>query len=54
MPCKDGKEAINAGDDEPSCTPPRPTGDGGAGQAESDSQMDSDEVSDEDLQASKK
>ncbi len=45
---------MNAPDEEPPCTPPRPTGNGGAGQPESDGEMDSDEVSDEDLQASKK
>jgi hypothetical protein len=54
MPCKDGEEAMSARDEESSCTPPRPTGDGGAGQSESDGEMDSNEVSDEDLQASKK
>jgi hypothetical protein len=54
MPCKDGEEAMNALDEEPPCTPPRPTGDGGAGKSESDGKMDSDEVSNEDLPASKK
>ena len=54
MPCKDGEEAMNARDKEPPCTPPRPTGNGGASYSESVGQMDSDEDSDEDLQASKK
>jgi hypothetical protein len=54
MPCKDGEEAMNARDKEPPCTPPRPTGNGGADYSESDDQMDSENESDEDLQASKK
>jgi hypothetical protein len=54
MPCKDGEEAMNALDKHPPCTPPRPTGNGGAGHCESDGQMDSENDSDDDLQASKK
>jgi hypothetical protein len=46
--------AMNARDTEPPCTPPRPTGNGGAGYFESDGEMDSENDSDEDLQASKK
>ncbi len=51
MPCKDGE---NARDEEPPCTVPSPTGNGGAGHSESVDQMHSDNDSDEDLQASKK
>ena len=47
MPCKDGEEAMNARDEEPPCTPPRPTDNGGAGHSESDAQMDSENDSDE-------
>jgi hypothetical protein len=56
MPCKDGKEAMNARDEEPPCTLPSPTqaGNGEAGGSESDGQMDSDYDSDEDLQDGKK
>ena len=54
MPCKDGEEAMNIRDAQPPCTPPRPTGNGGAGHSESDGQMDSENDSDEDLQDSKK
>jgi hypothetical protein len=56
MPCKDGEEpeAMNACDEEPPCTPPRPTGSGGAGCSEPDDQMDSDSDFDEDLQDGKK
>jgi hypothetical protein len=54
MPCKDGEEAMNARDEDPPCTPPRPTSNGGAGHSKSVGQMDSDNDSDEDLQASKK
>jgi hypothetical protein len=45
---------MNARDEEPPCTPPRTTGIAGAGGSESDGQMDSDNESDEELQASKK
>ena len=45
---------MNAPDADPPCTPPRPTGNGGASHSESDGQMDSENDSDGDLQDSKK
>ncbi len=54
MPSKDGEEAMNARDEEPPCTPPRPTGNGGGGRSLSVGQMNSDEESDADLQDGKK
>jgi hypothetical protein len=45
---------MNACDEEPSCTPPKPTGNCGAGLFELDCQMDSGEDSNEELQAAKK
>jgi hypothetical protein len=45
---------MNACDEEPPCTPPRPIGNGGAGNSKSVGQMESVNDYDEDLQASKK
>jgi hypothetical protein len=45
---------MNARDEEPPCTPPRPTGNGRAGHSESDGQMDSENDSDEDQQDKKR
>jgi hypothetical protein len=53
MPCKDGEKVMDACDEYPPCTPPIPTGNGGAGHSKSVGKMDSDNDSDEDLQASK-
>ena len=60
MPCNESKEAMNARDEEPPCTPPRPTGKvamaGPAVPCRCDSVglMNSDEESDEDLHNGKK
>ena len=51
MPCKDGEKAMNARDEQPPCTPLRPTGNRGAGLSEL---VDSDEESNENLQEGKK
>jgi hypothetical protein len=45
---------MNARDEEPPCTPPRPTGNGGACLSELVGQMDSNEESDADLQEGKR
>ncbi len=48
MPCNDDKVNMNAPEAEPPCTPPKPTGNGGAGRVDPDGQMNSDsEDSDE-------
>jgi hypothetical protein len=48
MPCNDDEVDMNAPEAEPPCTPPKPTGNGGAGQVDPDGQMNSDsEDSDE-------
>ena len=48
MPCSDDKVDRNAPDSVPPCTPPKPTGNGGAGRVDPDGQMNSDsEDSDE-------
>ena len=48
MPCDDDEVDMNAPDAEPPCTPPKPTGNGGAGRVDPDGQMNSDsEDSDE-------
>jgi hypothetical protein len=49
MPCKEGEGAMNARDEEPPCTPPRPASNSGAGRSEYVGQMmNSDEDSDHD------
>ena len=48
MPCNDDEVNMNAPEAEPPCTPPKPTGNGGAGRVDPDGQMNSDsEDSDE-------
>ena len=48
MPCDDDEVDMNAPDAEPPCTPPKPTGNGGAVRVDPDGQMNSDsEDSDE-------
>ena len=42
MPCNDDEEDMKAPDPEPPCTPPKPTGNGGAGRVDPDGQMNSD------------
>ena len=42
MPCNDDEETMNAPDQEPPCTPPKATGNGGAGRVDPDGQMNSD------------
>jgi hypothetical protein len=49
--CNESQKAMNDRDEEPPCTLPRPSGNGGA---ESNGAMDSDEDSDEELQVAKK
>ncbi len=43
MPCNedDSEESMNAPDPEPPCTPPKSTGNGGAGRVDPDGQMES-------------
>ena len=43
MPCNEDEESMNASDPEPPCTPPKSTGNGGAGRVEPDGQMESDD-----------
>jgi hypothetical protein len=48
MPCNDDEVNMNAPEAELPCTPPKPTGNGGAGRVDPDGQMNSDsEDSDE-------
>ncbi len=42
MPCNDDEVNMNAPEAEPPCTPPKPTGNGGAGRVDPDGQMNSD------------
>jgi hypothetical protein len=42
MPCNDDKVDMNAPEAEPPCTPPKPTGNGGACRVDLDGQMNSD------------
>ena len=43
MPCNEDEESMNAPDPEPPCTPPKSTGNGGAGRVDPDGQMESDD-----------
>jgi hypothetical protein len=42
MPCDDDEVDMNTPDAEPPCTPPKPTGNGGAGRVDPDGQINSD------------
>ncbi len=44
---------MNAPDPEPPCTPPKSTGNGGAGRVDIDGQMESDDDDSDDLQVAK-
>ncbi len=43
MPCNEDEEEMNALDPDPPCTPPKSTGNGGAGRVDPDGQMESDD-----------
>ena len=51
MPCNEDEESMNVPDPEPSCTPPKPTGNGWAGQVCLDGLMDSEDDDSDDLVA---
>jgi hypothetical protein len=47
------EESMNAPDPDPPCTPPKSTGNGGAGQVDPDGQMESEDDDSDDLQVAK-
>ncbi len=53
MPHNEDEESMNAPDPDPPCTPPKLTGNGGAGQVDPDGQMESEDDDSYDLQVAK-
>ncbi len=50
MPCNEDKESMNALNPDPPCTPPKQTGNGGAGRVDPDGKMESKDDDSDDLQ----
>jgi hypothetical protein len=53
MSCNEDEESMNAPDQEPPCTPPKQTGNGGACRVDPDGQMESKDDDSHDLQVAK-
>ncbi len=53
MPCNQDEVDMNAPDPVLPCTPPKPTGNGGAGRVDPDGQMESDDDDSYDLKVAK-
>ncbi len=51
MPCDEKEVDMNAPEAVPPCTPPKPTGNGGAGRVDLDGQMNSDSEDSDELQS---
>ncbi len=53
MPSNEDEESMNAPDPDPPCTPPKPTGNGGACRVDPDGQMEPEDDDSYDLQVAK-